>query len=459
MYKGLVCILCLILILIVLQGCRKEWLEAKWDKSLYVPETIEDFQALLDNTSQVYNVNQSCGLGEIAAGDFYITDNSYQSLFNVQEKSAYIWEKTELFYKGELNIDWVNAYKRILHANVVLEGIKSVHPSEAQKESWNNVKGSALFFRAFDFFSLSQEFCETYSQTDAKTSAGVPLRLEYDVNIHVRRSTLQQTYDQITGDLKSAAKILGTKPLYKTRPSRQAAFALLARTYLTMERYADAARYADSALQIQPDLLQYAALKSIQAFPFARFHEEVIFHNTFSYGIFSPSRLIVDPALYASFAIEDCRRTLFFVANANGVSFKGNYSGDKNLFGGLATDELYLIRAEAKARSGDLNAALNDLNHLLRARWTDSYQEITGGDQFSVLTYILRERRKQLLFRGVRWSDLRRLNKDRRYAVTLTRNLNGRVYLLAPDDKRYVFPIDEDELSKSGIQQNDRGTN
>ena len=442
-----------------LQGCRKEWLEAKWDKSLVVPEKIADFQALLDNSVQVFNNNQSCGLGEISAGDFYISDNSYQSLFNVQEKSAYIWEETERFYKGELNIDWGNAYKRILHANVILEGINRIHPSADQQESWNNVKGSALFFRAFDFFSLSQEFCESYADATAATSLGVPLRLQYDVNINVRRSTLRQTYDQITGDLKVAAKMLGARPLHKTRPSKQAAFALLARTYLTMQYYEEAALYADSALQIQSALLQYADLKSSSGFPFARFNEEVIFQSTFSYGIFSASRLIVDPALYASYDTEDCRRTLFFTPNASGVSFRGSYNGDKNMFGGLATDELYLIRAEGMARSGDLNSALNDLNRLLKSRWKGVYKEIPFSDQLTVLTYILRERRKQLLLRGVRWSDLRRLNKDRRYAVTLARVLNGKAYLLAPDDKRYVFPIDEDELSKSGIQQNDRGNN
>ncbi|RZM25024.1 MAG: hypothetical protein EOO88_20755 [Pedobacter sp.] len=457
MRRNLVCILSLMLLAVSLQGCRKEWLEAKWDKSLLVPETIADFQALLDNTSQVFNINQSCGLAEISAGDFYITNTSYQSLFNVQEKSSYIWQETAQFYRGELNIDWGNAYKRILNANVILDGINRIDPVADERESWNNVKGAALFFRAFDFFSLSQEFCESYAKATAEDTPGLPLRLDYDVNVKAGRSSLQQTYDQITGDLKLAAKLLGTTALHKTRPSRQAAFALLARTYLAMEQYPEAALYADSALQIQSGLLQYANLKSTAAYPFARFNLEVIFQNTFTYGIFSAARLLVDPSLYASYSVEDCRRTLFFTPNANGVTFKGSYNGDKNLFGGLATDELFLIRAEGRARAGDQYGALQDLNHLLKSRWKGNYTEILPDDLLSVLTLILRERRKQLLFRGVRWSDLRRLNKDRRFAVTLAREVNGTTYFLPPNDGRYVFPIDEDELSKSGIQQNNRG--
>ncbi|RZM21064.1 MAG: hypothetical protein EOO88_34385, partial [Pedobacter sp.] len=438
MNSNLTRIFCLLLVATAFQGCRKEWLEAKWDKSLIVPETIADFQALLDNTSQVFNINQSCGLAEISAGDFYIINASYQSLFNVQERSAYIWQETAMFYNGELNIDWGNAYKRILNANVILDGISRIDPAREELENWNNVKGSALFFRAFDFYNLSQTFCEAYSETSAETSLGLPLRLEYDVNVNVSRATLQETYDQITNDLKTAARLLGSTPIYKTRPSRQAAFALLARTYLSMEKYTEAGLYADSALHIQSGLMDYAELKPTATFPFARFNQEVIFQNTFTYGIFSAARLLVDPALYASYAKEDCRRTLFFATNANGVTFKGSYNGDKNLFGGLSTDELFLIRAESKSRSGDQYAALQDLNHLLKSRWSGVYTDIPADDDLATLTYILRERRKQLLFRGVRWSDLRRLNRDRRYAVTLAREINGTTYFLAPDDKRYV---------------------
>jgi hypothetical protein len=223
-----------------------------------------------------------------------------------------------------------------------------------------------------------------------------------------------------------------------------------------MEDYESAGLYADSALQIQSDLVDYATLNPDAANPIKRFNPEVIFQSTFTYGIFNSSRLIVEPTLVDMYAEGDYRRTVFFKDNPNGTkTYKGSYNGDKNLFGGLATDELFLIRAESNARDGKVASALADLNHLLKNRYNRTYKVINVNEE-QVLNYIVKERRKELVFRGLRWQDLRRLNKDNRFSTILTRVLNNQTYRLLPNDKRYIFPIDENELSLTGIQQNDR---
>jgi hypothetical protein len=448
-------LLSFLLLLFILQSCGKEWLEAKPDKSLVVPETIKDYQSLLDNVG-LFNANQACGLAEIGAGDFYVSNSGWQSISTTQEKSAYTWEKTEVFYNGELSAGWENAYKRILNANVILTGLGKLKPPAVEQQEWNSVKGSALFFRAFDFFNLAQEYCVAYNSGSTNDDLGLPLRLEYDVNIKPKRSTLKLTYEQIIADLRDAAELLGTKPQFKTRPSKEACFALLARLYLVMENYERAGYYADLGLQIQSDLIDYSKLNSNASFPLARFNAEVIFHSTFTYGIFNATRLTVVPELFNDYTIDDYRRTVLFTPNTNGMTFKGSYNGDKNLFGGLTTGEMYLISAEGKARSGDLIGALADLNTLRRNRWKGLYVDLNSTDQNVVLAYVLKERRKELIFRGIRWTDLRRLNRDNRFAVILTRTINGTTHSLHPNDKKYVFPIDEEEIRLSGIQQNER---
>lgn len=447
---------CMVFLLPGIVSCRKGWLDEQPDKRLVVPKSIGDYQALLDNTSQIFNFFQSCGLGEIAAGDFYVLYSSWQALYANQERMAYIWGETAEFYNGEKSSDWESGYKRVLSANIVLDGIEKIRPDITQQEEWNQVKGSALFFRSFDFFSMAQEYCNAYVPATAASMPGLPLRLEYDVELKVGRSTLEQTYERIIADTRLSANLLGTKPGYKTRPSKQAAFGLLARIYLVMEDYRQAALYADSALQIQSGLLKFSSLRAGSAFPFPRFNEEVLFHNTFSYGIFNASRLLVEPALYASYTDKDLRKSLYFNENAKGASYKGSYSGDRTLFGGLAIDELYLIRAECLARKGEGVTAMDVLNALLVTRFKEGYKPLKAKNGAEALALVLAERRKELVFRGIRWSDLRRLNRDDRFKVTLKRELNGKTYILPPGDKKYVFPIDEIELKLSGIAQNER---
>lgn len=446
-------ILSFLLLFLTLQSCKKDWLEAKPDKSLVVPETIKDYQSLLDNVG-LFNTAQSCGLGEAGAGDFYVTDANWPAVNVSQEKAAYIWAKTEGFYNGELGQDWESAYKRVLSANVILNGIEKIKPLNSEQQDWNNVKGSALFYRAFDFFNLAQGYCVQYNSASANLDLGLPLKLEYDVNIKPKRSTLQETYDQIIKDLETVTNLLNASPVVKTRPSKEAAYALLARTYLVMGNYEKAGQYANLTLQVQAGLLEYSKLNSSAAFPIARFNTEVIFHSLFYFSIFNPTRMTVTPGLYNEYTAGDCRKTIFF--GPTGLNFKGSYNGDRSLFGGFTTGEMYLIRAEAQARAGELTGALNDLNTLRRNRWTGIYVDLNSADAVTVLGYVIKERHRELPFRGIRWSDLRRLNTDSRFATTLTRTIGGNTYTLQPNDKRYVLPIDEQEIRLSGIQQNER---
>jgi starch-binding outer membrane protein, SusD/RagB family len=64
------------------------------------------------------------------------------------------------------------------------------------------------------------------------------------------------------------------------------------------------------------------------------------------------------------------------------------------------------------------------------------------------------ERKKELLFRGLRWTDLRRLNKESNLASTISHVYNGTSYSVIPNSYQYTFPIPLDIIQLSGIQQN-----
>jgi hypothetical protein len=167
---------------------------------------------------------------------------------------------------------------------------------------------------------------------------------------------------------------------------------------------------------------------------------------------------IVDSALYRSYAPGDLRRSIFYLINGEGQpNMKGGYAGIIYPFSGLATDELYLARAECAARAGQTSQALDDLNTLLLHRCQPgTFVPLTAATPAAALDTILAERRKELAFRGLRWTDLRRLNKEGRN-ITITRKLNGVLYQLAPNSPLYTLPIPPDIIGfNPNMKQNPR---
>ncbi len=79
----------IISLLIFGTSCGK-YLEEKPNKQLYVPDTWEDLQALLDNNS-VINFASTTALIELIADDYYVRDDKWNSV-SPDLKGAYIWD-------------------------------------------------------------------------------------------------------------------------------------------------------------------------------------------------------------------------------------------------------------------------------------------------------------------------------------------------------------------------------
>lgn len=434
-------------------SCNKNWLDEKADKNLVVPSRLKDFQALLDDNEMFYN---SPSQGEIAAGDFLILESNWPNLSTSGIiKNGYTWTYTLPY----ATTDWTFAYKRIFSCNIVLEGVETISPSsESEISNWKSVKGQALFLRALNFWNIAQIYALAYDSALATTKPGIALRLSEDINIPLSRSTLQQTYDRIIDDLLTAVELLPVIPDYKTRACKSAALGLLSRIFLNVGRYDKAGMYADLVLQSNSYLTDYNQLNELNAYPMELFNSEVIYHCEMRPHSFRGAvATFVNPANMPLYDTNDLRRNLFFKFNANGsIEFKGSYSNNQRFFAGIANDELFLTASEAKARNGNINGALELLNKLLEKRMkAGTFIPYAGLTQQETLDLILLERRKQLLFRGVRWTDLRRLNKEPRTAVTLSRTIGGQTYNLEPNSYKYTFPIPDDIIQGTTLQQNE----
>ncbi|RZK67157.1 MAG: hypothetical protein EOO85_25895, partial [Pedobacter sp.] len=168
-----------LMLLIGMLGCTKEFLDKKPNSNIVVPKSISELQLLLDN-QLVMNVNG--GLAQISDDDYHIPVYSdYLALPDMTSKNAYIWNK-EIF-EGETGIqDWNGLYKVVFYSNNVLQEISRNDYSNI--EARNNIKGQALFFRAYANFDLVSNFANIYNAGTAKTDCASRVRLLSDCGRH-----------------------------------------------------------------------------------------------------------------------------------------------------------------------------------------------------------------------------------------------------------------------------------
>ncbi|SEM33386.1 SusD family protein [bacterium A37T11] len=449
---------CLLLVLaIVFNGCEKDWLNAKRDLNAIVPTSLADMRAVLNNATSPSMADDYAGMQQSAAGEQQVTD----AVFNFgapSERNNYIWNSNIYDDNSKPVSEWDDSYRQVLNANVILEGVAKINRIPDNATEWDDVKGGALFFRAKAFYNLLQVFAAPYQAETASGKLGIPLRLGPDPGIPTTRASLSESYEQVLGDLKKAVPLLRVQPALKTDASRPAAYALLARCYLSMREYEKAGLYADSALQLFPTLMDYREVTAAadNIYPFAEMNAETILFSVLTpLSIFDANSLnSVVPELLNLYTESDKRRSLFFRYTGG---FRGSYTGNALPFSGLASDEVYLIKAEGEARQGLNEEALVTLNHLLKYRYTsEGFVPYNIENTPDVLSLILVERRKELAFRGRRWNDLRRLNQEPAHAVTLSRQVKGQTYTLPPNDPRYTFPIPPYIIQLTGITQNER---
>lgn len=433
-------------------SCTK-FLDAVPNKSSTIPTQLADYQQLLENELMFHNMPE---MGEFGTDDIQLSASFWESQL-VNFKNAYIYAKD--VNEGAPLTDWNNSYKKIYFANVVLEGLEKLQITDANIKEKESLRGWALFCRANAHYDLEEVFGHPYKPGAAVNDLGIPLKLSSNLTEKLTRATVENTFNQILKDLNEAAALLPSNfsLVNRSRPGKAAAYALLARVYQTMQNYDMALEKANLSLGLYSVLVDYNTLNAAAKLPFSPLNNEVIYNST--QIDYSTLYWQIDNSLYNSYSSNDLRKTVCFTENATDKTavFKGFYTATYNAFNGLATDEVYFIRAECYARQGKTDLGLADLNTVLVKRYkTNTYVPYTLAGVSDALALILRERRKELIFRNLRWTDLRRLNQDPRFAKTVTHMLNGVSYQLLPNDIKYALPLPELEVRENNLEQNER---
>lgn len=438
---------------LLLQGGCTNYLSLKPDQKLTVPQKEEDLLAVLSDV-QVMNYSYAGGLAELGSDNVFIPYESWTSIFNEMDRMTHVWGRIPVTVSY-----WNPGYAKVLACNTVLDLIDDVDFLTIRNR--DEIRGIASFFRGYTFFDLVQVFAPAYDESSANDKLGIVLRLSSDINVKSTRALLQETYEQIITDLKHAVAFLpDDEPMYPTRPNKFAAYGALARVYLTMGKFTEAKLYADSCLMGHSELLDYNDYPKGSNYPFERFNKEVIFYSQLnSYStMLSESRARISPDLLRMYDEIDLRKSLFFTMMPDGLfSFTGDYGQNNNTakFNGITRAEMLLIRAECLTRAKKMSEGLNDINTFLLKRYERNLFIPLKGDieQKDLLRVILAERRKELIYRGIRWSDLRRLESE--YVNTVTRLWEEEEYQMGADELKYfAFLIPNTVIERSGIEQN-----
>ncbi|PRY05735.1 SusD-like starch-binding protein associating with outer membrane [Pontibacter ummariensis] len=356
-----------------------------------------------------------------------MSDNLVQTsedLGNWSDQTNWVYTSDD----SDLAVAWLAAYSVVTQANLVLRNIEQF--SEASPERVNRLKGQALAIRAMVHFDLLRYWGESLDRNS--TALGVPYKTIVDAEDMPKRLSVKETYDNIFKDLKEAETLLGDVDTDINASNRAyidqtVTRAILARVSLYAKDYVAAKDYATLVIEEMP----LAGREDFANIWTDASEEEVIWSVAFSAGEgtaasgvhnapsnrnrFKPSAELMatyDAAKdvrYASYfgtrTLSDTERTIVkkFLSRGTAMDNLVNWKV-------FRTGEMYLIRAEARALSGDALGALADLNTLRAARIEGYLPVVLAGQP--LLDAIALERRKELFAEGHRWFDLKRTTRN-----------------------------------------------
>ncbi|MGL2965901.1 RagB/SusD family nutrient uptake outer membrane protein [Flavobacterium sp. XGLA_31] len=312
---------------------------------------------------------------------------------------------------------WSSSYNVIYSANTVYEGVNaSTKLSQAAKDQ---LMGEALFVRGLVHFNLVNLFGNIPYVTTTS----------YEQNQVAHKMTVADVYNHVISDLEAAKVLLPVNYFggQRIRPNKLAVSALLARVYLYNGNNGEAANEASAVIN---ESGIYSLVTDFDT-AFLKGSESTIWQfipnspggNTaeganliFNAG--PPSFAALTDEFVNAFEPGDLRKTHWVRAITDGSSvWYHSYKYKRQGMTGTTEEcsivmrlpEMYLIRAEARAKQGFLTGAKDDLDII---RSLAGLPDTTATTQQDLLAAILRERRVEFFTEGGhRFFDLKRASE------------------------------------------------
>jgi hypothetical protein len=441
----------------ILTGVVALVLSASCDLDKYPATGIAEgvaFQTMTDAAS--YHYGFYVALRSRVYGIYCYSGDVQSDLFNAsadygnRNGSVYNWT----FISDDYSIRdvWQNYYSGITQLNFFLDNADQivVEAGSADEKTLNNYKGEAHLLRAYYYHQLVKYYAKAYDVNGVKNGGelGVPIVDKYDVEAKPSRSTLEDTYQFILGDIAAAKTLLtvageaGSEYL-----TVDAITALEARVQLSLGNWVEAAAAANSLItggkyplvntaenlrkvwhkgdKAESIVQLYAALSPAET---AAANNIYLGDN----GKAGAEKRFAPDFIPAQWTLNlydnaDIRKQVFLQeknillgGSDDKLVLFNKFPGDSTLFT-VTTNyqhkpkvfriaEMYLIKAEALAHSpateGEALATLNIL------RTNRGLNALTGLSGTGLLDEIKRERTRELLGEGNRLDDLKRWNQS-----------------------------------------------
>ncbi|HWB27042.1 MAG TPA: RagB/SusD family nutrient uptake outer membrane protein [Chitinophagaceae bacterium] len=417
-------------------------------------KTSDDVKAVLFGTYSLLQGPNGFGERYILIPDLIANNDQVDfigTFTDYRDISRKVQDKTNVIAAGL----WAGSYSIINVTNTVLDKISLVTADERDA-----VEGEAKFVRGVAYFELVNFFAKPYSAGNVSTNPGVPLTLNpvyvYDsTKDKPSRATIDAVYSQIVKDFSDAAQKL-PETADNGRATKYAAEAFLARVYMNMGDYANAAAMANDVIASGDYSLstsfenEYNNIGPTSEDIFSILQTSQSNAGTTNNGLstfYQPQPggrgdAQVDPAYFNRFDDANDDRGSFFYLGISIAGDQGIYTGKwadfYKVIPVIRLSEMYLTRGEANLHLGGVPvggvAPVQDYNIVRRRAHAASVAAVTTSD-------FVEERFRELGFEGDRLWTLKRLQMQ----------VGNRAY----DDNKLVMPIPQTELDvNSNLVQN-----
>lgn len=453
---------------------------------------VAAFDRLLNNINTIdwlyQNSLRECSV-PFLADDIELSDNQASYFWNsgnsyLECYYAHIFQRPY----GDPNVQdnyWnMGIYMPAQYFNSCIDGVNGIRTPVVEKEA-NETIAQATVARSWLYFMAALGYGPVYKPAGDNSRRVLPYRTSSDVMSPMEDlSTMEDIFSRVLRDIHGSLMYVPDKPSSNVRFGKVQTYAFLANYHLFTAKYDSVAFYADKALVLAAqqeggiDNLFYDMNKFSWANANVDKDRDLRYNSSINTSqgedpldapynrencLYRTCAALRDYSAYPSAefvglfdAETDLRREYFFFeyigykTTQGGVVYDDgrriqNYQKKQKRTSGYTYPEILLMRAEGRARTGDLTGALADLNYLRKFRHKTGTPDLQISGRDNIIQEVINERRRELPAGSPkRFFDLKRFTNEpgKPWAKEeITHIVQGVPYSQKVDSDFFVLPI------------------